>query len=51
MSVYSGNLSHKITQDNIYDIFSEYGTVIKVPIPTSRVRGFSLAKMEGDAQG
>ncbi len=30
MSVYVGNLSYEVTQDNIQSVFAEYGTVRQI---------------------
>ena len=54
MSVYVGNLSYEVTQDDLSSIFSEYGTVKRVQIPTDREtgrpRGFGFVEMESDAE-
>jgi RNA recognition motif-containing protein len=54
MSIYVGNLSYEVTQDNITQIFTEYGTVKRVQLPTDRdtgrVRGFAFVEMETDAE-
>ncbi len=54
MSIYVGNLSYEITQDDIRDVFAEYGTVKRVHIPTDRetgrVRGFAFVEMETEAE-
>lgn len=54
MSVYVGNLSYEVTQNNISDIFAEYGTVKRVQLPTDRetgrVRGFAFVEMGSDAE-
>ncbi|KGF72025.1 hypothetical protein DO97_13445 [Neosynechococcus sphagnicola sy1] len=54
MSIYVGNLSFSVTQQDISDIFSEYGTVKRVQLPTDREtgrpRGFGFVEMETEAQ-
>ncbi len=54
MSIYVGNLSYQITQDDMRDVFSEYGTVTRIHIPTDRetgrVRGFAFVEMENEAE-
>ena len=54
MSIYVGNLSYQITQDDMRDVFSEYGTVTRIHIPTDRetgrVRGFAFVEMETEAE-
>jgi len=54
MSVYVGNLSYDVTQEDLSEIFAEYGTVKRVQIPTDRetgrVRGFAFVEMETEAE-
>ncbi|MDZ8187384.1 MAG: RNA-binding protein [Nostoc sp. ChiSLP02] len=54
MSIYVGNLSYEVKEDDLRQVFSEYGTVQEVQLPidreTGRVRGFGFVKMESDAQ-
>lgn len=54
MSVYVGNLSYEVTQDDLSSVFGEYGTVKRVQIPTDREtgrpRGFGFVEMESDAE-
>ncbi|MBG0744165.1 MAG: RNA-binding protein [Cylindrospermopsis raciborskii KL1] len=54
MSVYVGNLSYEVTQDALTAVFSEYGEVKRVQIPTDRetgrVRGFAFVEMNSEAQ-
>jgi len=49
MSLYVGNLSYDVTQDNLTQIFAEYGTVGSVVLPTDREtgrkRGFAFVEM------
>ncbi|HEY9620365.1 MAG TPA: RNA-binding protein [Crinalium sp.] len=50
MSIYVGNLSFEATQEDLIEIFSEYGKVQRVQLPTDRetgrVRGFAFVEME-----
>ncbi|MEB3342095.1 RNA-binding protein [Okeania sp.] len=50
MSVYVGNLSYDATDEDIENVFAEYGTVKRVQVPndreTGRVRGFAFVEME-----
>jgi RNA recognition motif-containing protein len=50
MSIYVGNLSYNVTQDDLTKVFSEYGTVTRVQLPTDRetgrLRGFGFVEME-----
>lgn len=50
MSIYVGNLSYSVTQDDLTKVFSEYGAVTRVQLPTDRetgrLRGFGFVEME-----
>ena len=50
MSIYVGNLSYKVTEEDLREVFTEYGTVKRVQLPTDRetgrVRGFGFVEME-----
>jgi RNA recognition motif-containing protein len=54
MSVYVGNLSYEVKEDDLKHVFSEYGTVKNVQLPidreTGRVRGFAFVEMEAEAE-
>ncbi|BAU06405.1 MULTISPECIES: RNA recognition motif domain-containing protein [Fischerella] len=54
MSIYVGNLSYEVEQDDLKQVFSEYGTVKSVQLPvdreTGRVRGFAFVEMGSDAE-
>lgn len=54
MSIYIGNLSYEATQDDLNEVFSEYGTVKRVQVPTDRetgrMRGFAFVEMETEAE-
>ncbi len=39
MSIYVGNLSYQVTQDDIIAVFKEYGDVKQVQVPTDRETG------------
>ncbi len=39
MSIYVGNLSYDVTQDDVRNVFAEYGTVKRVQLPTDRETG------------
>ncbi len=49
MSIYVGNLSFEVTQDDLSQVFAEYGTVKRVQLPsdreTGRPRGFGFVEM------
>ena len=50
MSIYVGNLSYEVTEEEINTVFAEYGAVRRVHLPTDRdtgrVRGFAFVEME-----
>lgn len=54
MSIYVGNLSYQVTQEDITSVFAEYGTVKRVHLPTDREtgrpRGFGFVEMSNDAE-
>ncbi|HCF28168.1 MAG TPA: RNA-binding protein [Cyanobacteria bacterium UBA11049] len=54
MSVYVGNLSYEVTQEDLKDVFAEYGSVTRVQLPTDRetgqMRGFGFVEMGTDAE-
>jgi len=54
MSIYVGNLSYAVTQEDLSTVFSEYGTVKRVQLPTDREtgrpRGFGFVEMSTDAE-
>ena len=47
------NLSYEVNQEDLNEVFAEYGTVKRVHIPTDRetgrVRGFAFVEMESEA--
>lgn len=54
MSIYVGNLSYQVTEAAVNEIFSEYGTVKRVQLPTDRetgrLRGFGFVEMSSEAE-
>lgn len=54
MSIYVGNLPYEVTSDDLVEVFTDYGTVSRVHIPTDRetgrMRGFAFVEMESDSQ-
>jgi RNA recognition motif-containing protein len=54
MSVYIGNLSYEVTQEDLRRVFAEYGTVNRVQLPTDREtgqpRGFAFVEMQTEAE-
>jgi RNA recognition motif-containing protein len=54
MSIYVGNLSYEIDQEDLTEVFADYGTVKRVNLPTDRdtgrKRGFAFVEMETEAE-
>jgi RNA recognition motif-containing protein len=54
MSIYVGNVSYEVKEDDLKQVFAEYGTVKSVQLPTDRetgrVRGFAFVEMGTDAE-
>jgi RNA recognition motif-containing protein len=54
MSIYVGNLSYEVTQEDLETTFKEYGTVKRVQLPTDRetgrFRGFAFVEMGTDTE-
>ena len=54
MSIYVGNLSYEVGQDDLKQVFLEYGTVKSVQLPTDRetgrLRGFAFVEMGTEAE-
>lgn len=54
MGVYIGNLSYDVTQEDLNEVFAEYGTVERVTLPTDRetgrVRGFAFVDLSSDSE-
>ena len=54
MSIYVGNLNYEVNQEDLNEVFSEYGKVKRVHLPTDREtgrkRGFGFVEMETDAE-
>lgn len=50
MSIYVGNLAFEITEQDLTEVFTEYGTVKRVYCPTDREtgrkRGFAFVEMD-----
>ena len=53
-SVYVGNLPYRASQEDISEIFKEYGSVMRVSLPTDREtgrpRGFAFVEMSSAAE-
>jgi RNA recognition motif-containing protein len=54
MTIYIGNLSFQATEDDLKEVFAEYGTVNRVTLPvdseTGRKRGFAFVEMADETQ-
>lgn len=54
MTIYVGNLSYDVTENDLREVFAEYGDVKSVQIPTDREtgrkRGFGFVEMSSDAE-
>jgi RNA recognition motif-containing protein len=54
MSIYVGNLSYEVTEEALTSVFTEYGKVKRVQLPTDRetgrLRGFGFVEMETEDQ-
>ncbi|MEY2912046.1 MAG: hypothetical protein RLZZ184_1355 [Cyanobacteriota bacterium] len=54
MTIYVGNLSYQVTEDDLKRAFAEYGTVSRVQVPTDREtgrpRGFAFVEMEKETE-
>ena len=53
MSIYVGNLSYSAKEEDLDGVFSEYGKVKRITMPTDREtgrpRGFAFVEMEDEA--
>ncbi len=54
MSIYVGNLSYDVTEEDLSQVFAEYGTIKQVQVPTDREtgrkRGFAFVEMGTEAE-
>ncbi len=54
MSIYVGNLSYDVTDADLTQVFSEYGSVKRVQLPTDRetgrMRGFGFVELSEEAE-
>ena len=54
MSIYVGNLSYEATEADLTSVFTEYGSVKRVPFPTDRetgrMRGFAFVEMSAESE-
>ncbi|MEL6231197.1 MAG: RNA-binding protein [Cyanobacteria bacterium J06627_3] len=54
MSIYVGNIAYNVSQEDIQEVFADYGTVKRVTVPmdreTGRPRGFAFVEMSADSE-
>ncbi len=54
MSIYVGNLSYEVNQEDLSAVFAEYGSVQRVHLPTDREtgrpRGFAFVEMKTESE-
>ncbi|MGD1950705.1 MAG: RNA recognition motif domain-containing protein [Leptolyngbyaceae cyanobacterium] len=54
MSIYVGNIAYSVSQEDIQEVFADYGTVKRVTLPmdreTTRPRGFAFVEMSADSE-
>jgi RNA recognition motif-containing protein len=54
MSIYVGNLSFNATEEDLQELFSQYGEIKRIQMPvdreTGRFRGFAFVEMQEDSQ-
>lgn len=54
-NIYVGNLSYNVTQDQLGDLFAQYGNVLTAKVVmdqfTNRSKGFGFVEMENNAEG
>ncbi len=54
MTIYVGNLSFQATEEDVREVFGDYGTVSRVSLPmdreSGRKRGFAFVDLGSDAE-
>jgi len=54
MTIYIGNLSYDATEEDLKVVFTDYGSVKRVTLPTDRetgrIRGFGFVEMETESE-
>lgn len=54
MSIYVGNLSYEVTEDDLKSVFAEYGKITRVHLPidreSGRPRGFAFVEMNDEKE-
>jgi len=55
MNIYVGNLSYDMTENDLHELFQEFGSIVKANIITDRdsgrSKGFGFVEMEEAADG
>lgn len=55
MNIYVGNLSYRLTGEELREMFEQFGTVTKASViddrETGRSKGFGFVEMESDSSG
>lgn len=53
MSIYVGNLSYDVTAEDLSSVFSKYGSVKRIQLPTDRetgrMRGFGFVELDSES--
>lgn len=53
MTIYVGNLSFQATEEDLWEVFAEYGEISRISLPTDREtgrkRGFAFIEMKEDS--
>jgi RNA recognition motif-containing protein len=54
VTIYVGNLSFQATEQDLWEVFEEYGEVLRISLPTDREtgkkRGFAFVEMKEEAK-
>lgn len=54
MSIYIGNLSYEVSENDLRQVFEDYGKVVRVSLPidreTDRSRGFAFIEMSSQKE-
>lgn len=54
MTIYVGNLSYQVTEEDLREVFKEYGQVKRISLPndreTGKMRGFGFVEMGSDEE-
>ena len=54
MSIYVWNIAYSVSEEDLKEVFADYGTVKRVTVPmdreTGRPRGFAFVEMSADSE-